>query len=227
MERRQVVLAVCVLLVALFGLVLGAESLYQRWFTTAVAPLSTIEVRQLSEQGVLITAVLPNTPAYDTILQRGDIILGVNGTPVTTVASLRQAITQRQTNEITLTVLQGNQRQTVIVSLTESDELGLHVDDGTIEATTPLQVNWVQVDGVEAGTPASLAGLQVGDIITIVAGEVILTPEELITVVQSKAVGDAVAVTVRRGGQTLTTNLTLTASPDDPQRPYMGIQLLP
>ena len=63
-----------------------------------------------------------------------------------------------------------------------------------------------------SGGSAQKAGLQPGDIITKVNGQVIADGTQLIVTVRSFAPGDRVQLTIDRDGKTLTLPLNLTAS---------------
>jgi S1-C subfamily serine protease len=75
------------------------------------------------------------------------------------------------------------------------------------------------------GSPAEAVGLQVGDVITNLEGEAILTTQELVEAVGRNAPGDRVDLTVRRGSRTLTYSVTLVPHPDDPERGFLGVDL--
>jgi putative serine protease PepD len=62
---------------------------------------------------------------------------------------------------------------------------------------------------VEAGSAADEAGLREGDVITAVGDRPVTTSTELTAAVRSAAPGDAVELTVRRGGGTDTVRVTL------------------
>jgi S1-C subfamily serine protease len=69
------------------------------------------------------------------------------------------------------------------------------------------------------------AGLQVGDVVTAVDGQAILSNGELVALISGRGVGTAVQLTVRRGPDTLTIPVTLGPHPDDPSRGFIGIEL--
>jgi putative serine protease PepD len=76
-----------------------------------------------------------------------------------------------------------------------------------------------QVSTVQAGGPAGLAGLRVGDIIKSVAGKRITDPAQLSTLVSSKQPGDRVAIVVERGGSAQTIQVTLGTRPSSTSTP--------
>ena len=75
----------------------------------------------------------------------------------------------------------------------------------------------VFVYSVEEGKAAQKAGLQMGDVITKVDDHDIRTMEDLTAVKKQYAAGDTSTLTVYRGGQTITVELTWDAVPADQQ----------
>ena len=75
----------------------------------------------------------------------------------------------------------------------------------------------VFVYSVEEGKAAQKAGLQMGDVITKVDSHDIRTMEDLTAVKKQYAAGDTSTLTVYRGGQTITVELTWDAVPADKQ----------
>ncbi|WP_448642297.1 S1C family serine protease [Geodermatophilus sp. URMC 63] len=65
---------------------------------------------------------------------------------------------------------------------------------------------------VQAGGAAASAGLQPGDVVTAVGDRAVTTSTELTAAVRSAAPGSKVTLTVRRGGQTTTVEVTLGSS---------------
>jgi putative serine protease PepD len=66
-----------------------------------------------------------------------------------------------------------------------------------------------EVVSVESGSAAASAGLRVGDIVTAVGDRAVTTSTELTAAVRSKAPGDTVTMTVKRGNATSTAEVTL------------------
>jgi putative serine protease PepD len=69
-----------------------------------------------------------------------------------------------------------------------------------------------EVAEVTPGSPADTAGLEEGDVITKVEGNLINDSTALIVAIRANAPGDQIELTVLRNGQTLTVPLTLTAA---------------
>ncbi len=72
----------------------------------------------------------------------------------------------------------------------------------------------VRVDEVLPGTPAERSGLEVGDVITSIAGTPTRDTRGLQTTIMEHRVGDEVDIAVRRGKRALTLSATLVAKPD-------------
>ena len=80
------------------------------------------------------------------------------------------------------------------------------------------------VTGTFVDTPA-IGKLELGDVIVAVDGRPVRTPEQLRAAIATRDPGDSVTLTVRRGGKTIDVTLTTIASPTDPERPIVGIQV--
>ncbi|HXF98895.1 MAG TPA: PDZ domain-containing protein [Gaiellaceae bacterium] len=80
------------------------------------------------------------------------------------------------------------------------------------------------VVAVAPGTPAE-GRLEQGDVIVAADGERVRTPDELRRVIARRQPGARVRLTVRRDGKRLELTLGTVRSPDDPQRPIVGVQV--
>lgn len=65
---------------------------------------------------------------------------------------------------------------------------------------------------VQAGSPAAEAGLEIGDVVTAVGDRAVTSSTELTAAVRSAEPGDEVTLTVRRGSDTTTMDVTLGAA---------------
>ena len=87
-------------------------------------------------------------------------------------------------------------------------------------------VNGALVTEVLPGTAAAAAGLQPGDFIIVVDGRPVSTEQQLPDILLSYRPGDKVALTVLRGEGELRIEVQLGRHPDDPARPYLGVQVM-
>jgi S1-C subfamily serine protease len=95
--------------------------------------------------------------------------------------------------------------------------------------------NGARVEQVQADSPADQAGVRVGDVIVEVDGQAV-TAASLRAEIAKHAVGDAVTVSVARGGETIDLEVTLAARPARqpevtlferalPDQPRLGVRL--
>jgi membrane-associated protease RseP (regulator of RpoE activity) len=87
----------------------------------------------------------------------------------------------------------------------EQPWLGTHL----IAGADGLTVSYVIAD-----SPADDAGLQRGDVITAVDGTAVETPQDFRDALDAKSVGDSLALSIDRDGQTLDVSATLEAKPE-------------
>jgi membrane-associated protease RseP (regulator of RpoE activity) len=92
---------------------------------------------------------------------------------------------------------------------TSKGYLGLTV---SVESARGLRVATVEPAG-----PAATAGIQVGDILRSIDGQVVRTPEQLRTAVESHKPGERVSITYERGERELQARAVLTAAPANAQ----------
>ena len=94
------------------------------------------------------------------------------------------------------------------------------IDDGSVEhaylgvSTEDVETGTgASIAEVRTDTPASRAGLQNGDVVTAIDGETVESADELRRLIDSKSPGDSVELTVKRGGDTKTLDVTLGSRP--------------
>ncbi len=167
--------------------------------------------------GALISRILPDSPAANSDLQVGDIIVGFNGGYVDKSSSLPPLVGRvraggnasveviRDGEPVSLNVLIGelpgaeelaaNRTPTANVK----NKLGIEVaplDDDT-RASLSLDTGGVVVSAVAEG-PARLAGVQVGDVLTMVDNARIESTEDFDKAMEQVSDGSSIAVLVQR-----------------------------
>ena len=75
--------------------------------------------------------------------------------------------------------------------------------------------------------PAAAADVQAGDVITALGDTEIAAFDDLAQAVAAHSPGDEVALAVDRDGETITLTVTLGAHPDDEEKAYLGVRILP
>ncbi|MBK8901894.1 MAG: PDZ domain-containing protein [Anaerolineaceae bacterium] len=213
------------------------------WFARQVAVVSDpAPPTPHPDDGVLVTAVQPNSPAAQANLQPGHILLRLNNDPITSPEMLILLLENLPAGEaFTLLVRDeaGELRQTTAVRAAAPPYLGVtiaelplptanpNITTPNTTATRPLFTDLPVVTGVVPGSPAEAADVQVGDVITAVDNQAILNGEELLNQMAQKAPGDTVTLMLRRGEETLVKTAVLAPNPEDASRGYLGIEFRP
>jgi len=173
--------------------------------------------------GVVVADVSPNSPAKAAGIQRGDILLDVDGKPVIDSNQLRMNISMKQPGtEVTLKFLRNGDMRDATVKLAEmpaqSAEANSNGSEGASKALNGVDVQNLDSDiaqqlGIPATTkgvvvtnidPASQAadsGLQKGDVIQEVNHQPVNNVSEFESAVRKA--GDNPLLLVNRGGRTL------------------------
>lgn len=148
--------------------------------------------------GVVVSEVLPDTPAATAGLTRGDVIEEVNGTGVVSATQLGSAVRKTADGEwVTLRVFRaGNTHE-----LRAQVPAGEDADNGS-DGKNRLGVTvgpGVVVAEVLPNTPAAAAGLVTGDVIDDLNGTAVQSGEELRDVVHRLKEDDVVLRVTRAG----------------------------
>jgi len=137
------------------------------------------------QEGILIAEVIKDSPAQKAGLQQGDIILSYNDKPAKNVTKFRNDVAlMTPSTDIKLKIMRNNKMMSLTVSLgTQSDDevataeivqkIGIEIENLTPEMASKIGVSGdtqgVVITKVKAGSPAALAGLRPGCVITGVA----------------------------------------------------------
>lgn len=138
----------------------------------------------LKEQtGVVVSKVMPGSPAEKAGLQTEDVIVSVNGRPVTNALQLRNAVGLLEVGQkVDLGVVRDNKQHTVTVTVGKSSDVTASAAGSDLfpalqgasysALTDPLSdggpSRGIVVKDVQQGSPADQSGLQDGDVITSV-----------------------------------------------------------
>lgn len=82
-----------------------------------------------------------------------------------------------------------------------------------------------QVLEVQAGGAVDAGQVEEGDVIVAVDGVAVGSADDAVAAVQQRQPGDEIQLTLQRAGTEMTVALTAGASPDDPDRPLLGLLL--
>jgi len=199
-----------------------AKALWQRALIVAAGPLTNLVLAVLIIAGFAMAFGRPvgvpqvvgfssGSDAQAAGLQVGDTILAIDGQPIASVNDIPAIIAVRGGQTVSLTVERGGRHVGVPVKLrqqTFSDGFGNQSRGGD------LGVDFVpaKIGTVLPRSPASQAGLKVGDVIVQLDGSKVSGFEELAEAL-ARQPGKTVSVTVARGERTLTLPVHLASVP--------------
>ena len=185
--------------------------------------------------GILVTAVDPDGPAAAAGIERGDLILSIDGQSVATGRDLAAALAATDELQVNLTVKHGDDVRDQMVAIDRvwgRPRLGVMIlaapgRHGETERRggmpdvrrfrfdrMPGMPGALVMEVVEEG-PAAVAGLQPGDWITAIGDEALGdSNEHLAEIIESYQPGDSVDVGFQRDGEAMTATVTLGANPD-------------
>lgn len=183
------------------------------------APLAAGKAAQsleaLRDRGLLITQVIPDSPAQRAGLVRGDILIELGGQKVTTPNDVRRVLASHNAGDtIVAVVIHGSRTERVPIKLETRlyhPILGVDFSRGGAGSKGAQQGKpGAYVDSVVSGGPAAQAGIQPGDVILSVNGTPVDQRSPLIKIIHGYPAGSRISVRVRQpSGQRLTLSVRL------------------
>jgi serine protease Do len=195
------------------------------WLGVSIQPLTPELAKSFGAKdtkGVLISDVIPDSPASKSGLRSGDILLEFNGKKMETPADLQRAVGLTTPNQdAKLKVFRDQSERTVEIKVGEAPEeraearpggprgrsmLGLEVRPVTPEIARQLNLpapEGVVVARVEDGSPAAEAGVQRGDVIREINRQRVRTMADFERVTKDAKEGDRLTVLLQRGPMSL------------------------
>lgn len=124
-----------------------------------------------SQRGVVVAQVQGGSPAAKAGIEAGDIVISIDGKAIDSAAEMRNEIGSRRIGDkIKLTLLRDGNSKSVEARIGESQadiamagEVHRFLAGAKLEPRSDGQ--GIRVAGIEAGSPAQSAGLQIGDVI--------------------------------------------------------------
>jgi Do/DeqQ family serine protease len=170
-------------------------------------------------KGALVSAVSPGSPADKAGLQRGDVILRLNGSEVADSNALRNQISSAAPgSRIDLTVLRDGRERTVAANLRELEDTKAaenvetgHAEGGklglSVRPLSPEEAKELGIEGhkglvvaeVDPDGPGAQAGFQPGDVIQEVNGKPVFDVVSLRAAVESAGARPSLVLVARNG----------------------------
>ncbi|MCP4644174.1 MAG: PDZ domain-containing protein [bacterium] len=220
---------------------LPRESEMKQWGVTVrnISLLMAKSLKRDTTDGVLLTSLRPGGPADDAkpSVQRRDILIQANDTPITCVADMRaftDQVTEGATEPVPVTVIlerKSEQYLTVVeVGIKQLEDPGLEVKKAWLPVQTQVLTREIaeqlgqkgltgfRITQVFKESTAEKAGLLVGDFILEVDGEKMTASapedyEQLPEWIRQYRIGDSVDILIERNGEQKTIAVELVRTP--------------
>jgi regulator of sigma E protease len=154
-------------------------------------PVSTI-----ASNGLIVRAVVANSPAEEAGVEPGDIILEIDGQPVRRQGDIQDIVNSGEEGaEITLLLLRNGQEE----EITLKPEL----DSESQLLKIGVWLWWNMVSQVEEVSPAYEAGIRPGDAIHSVNGQLVYNEESMSSALRSIEEGEEINLVLLREGETV------------------------
>ena len=213
----------------------------------AVLLVAGLPLMALSDQaGILVAAVDPDGPAAAAGIEKGDLIVSIDGQGMASTSDVIAALAAAEESQVTLAFQRGDQLHEQVVTLDRvwgQPRLGLAIGpvvrqmakSAPREAAPGLRAFRVDeapgapgavVMEVAPDSPAAGAGLQPGDWITALDGAAVggEDGDALGELVGKHQPGDSISLEFQREGEPMTATITLGEHPDDAAIPLLGIR---
>lgn len=187
--------------------------------------------------GVIVTQVDPDGPAAAAGIERGDLILSIDGHTLASARELVQALAEAEGSEVTLSIRHGDETRDQVVAIERiwgQPRIGLAITGGAGASVDRLPRRGLRMPmaperrglqfRIESDKPgvvvvevvdesaAANAGLEPGDWITAVGGQTLDgSPGQLVEIIGGHEAGAEVSIDYQRDGEEMTAMVTLGA----------------
>ena len=188
-----------------------------------ITPVLAAGLKLASDAGVLLSDVLPGSPAARAGLRPGDVVTALDGKPMDNSRQLQVNLYRRVAGDtVTLSVARDGQSMTVPVIMTERNDplglgasmdprqnviqrlgiLGINLDARIAEMLPAVRVRAgvVVVSATDGSLDSREGGLSVGDVIFSVNRTPVATIADLRRAIDALKIGDAVVLQLERRG---------------------------
>lgn len=168
-------------------------------------------------KGVHVADVIPGSPAAKAGIRQGDYIMDINDQEVSTPEELQKKIKSfTQFDTIDVTLWRDGQDVNVRVGLASESKQLSDAQRTWLGVALSSTEEGMKVDFALPDSPADVAGLQEGDVITKIGSKKVKSAEQLRETVQELGPGKEMKLTILRNGAEQTLTATLGTIDDAP-----------
>jgi S1-C subfamily serine protease/curli biogenesis system outer membrane secretion channel CsgG len=183
------------------GLPLAATLLFLSWCTAWAAAWGIVCGDSANPPGAVVRSVKAAGPAARAGIAPGDVVVAVNGIPVTKAKEFRRSLEKYgHASKLKLTISRQGWQKDIVLTGSQPAAAKPRNWFGMKVGPAPNGKPGAAITFVTPGGPAAQAGLKAGDIITICQGRKVFKPEELAAEVRQNPPGKELALVVVRGG---------------------------
>lgn len=163
-----------------------------------------------------VETIEPESPAAKAGLQEGDILLSLDGQPISGIDQFGNLIRSRAPGDVVaLQVLRGSTQAVAKAKLSATSRpmsLTQAMTRASIGVRTVDDPQGAKIETVLASSPAEKSGLKAGDIIVRVDSVPVTSPTNINEVLSKKKDGESVALIIKRGSEELGLNVKVAIS---------------
>jgi S1-C subfamily serine protease len=186
------------------------------------------------ESGIVIASVMPDSPAAEAGVVRGDILLEMDSETLERPADLERHLDELEPGDkVELTVSHGDDLRTLTATLGDRHGrpyLGLVPCDGLPKEIEVHLARPLVIVEVMPGGPAEQAGLQEGDLVIAVDGQTVGLEKDLADLIAEYEPGDTVTLEIERPGEeprAKEVTVKLGQHPEEEGAAYLGVRYSP
>jgi len=196
-----------------------------------ITPIMAASLGLSRDYGVIVSDVLPGSPAESRGMKPGDVLVSIDGQPADNVPTVNYMFRLRDSNDdVQLEVIRGTARQTFSVPAIELKSefdsvarmadaernlieqlgiLGIEIDQKILSAATGLRAPYGIIVAARAAGASSEIALAAGDVIRELNGKPLTTLDGLRATLRSLPAGAPVTLQIQREGKLIYLSFTL------------------
>jgi regulator of sigma E protease len=155
----------------------------------------------IAGDGIMVRAVVENSPAEEAGIEPGDVILEVGGQPIHNSADLSDMVNSVEEGaELSFTLLRDGQEV--------SKTLKPRFDEEQQQQVIGVYTGWNTVSQVDEGSPSYEAGIRAGDTVYSINGQLIYNESSMSSALESVPEGGEIDMVLLRYGNQTAESLT-------------------